>query len=198
MRPRKRHLKKEFAQKAQSVLPVGIKREQVDLWFHDEARIGQRGTLTRLWARKGSRPRVVRQQQSISAYIFGAFCPARDQSVGLVLPQANTEAMAHQLNALSKVIEPGRHAVVICDQAAWHMTPLLPTPRNISILPLPPYSPELNPAEQVWQQLRNRYLANRCFSDYDDIVEACCLAWNRFTETPNSIRSLCSRCWARL
>ena len=136
-------------------------------------RIGQRGTQTRLWARKGTRPRVVRQQQSESAYIFGAVCPQHGSAVGLVMPQANTEAMAHHLQALSEAVPAGRHAVLVLDRAGWHTTPKLPQFPNVSLLPLPAGSPELNPAEQVWQQLRDRHLANRCYDGYEQIVDAC-------------------------
>ena len=179
-------------------MPPGVAPEQVDVWFQDEMRIGQRGTQTRLWARKGTRPRVVRQQQSESAYIFGAVCPQQSSAVGLVMPHANSEAMARHLQALSEAVPAGRHAVLVLDRAAWHTTPKLPQFPNVSLLPLPAGSPELNPAEQVWQQLRDRHLANRCYDGYEQIVDACCDAWNAFTQIPGAIRSLCSRSWAVL
>ena len=115
-----------FAQEVQAVLPLEVHIEQVDIWFQDEMRIGQRGTQTRLCARKGTRPRVVRQQQSESAYIFGAVCPQCDTAVGLVLPFANTQTMALRLEAISLAVPPGRHAVLILDQAWWHTTLKLP------------------------------------------------------------------------
>ena len=182
----------------QAVLPPDIRDEQVEIWFQDEMRIGQRGTQTRIWARKGTRPRVVRQQQSESAYIFGAFCPARDSAAGVVLPHANTEAMGHQLKVVSDAVPAGRHAVLVLDRAGWHTTLKLPQLPNLSLLLLPTGSPELNAAEQVWQQLRDRSLANRCFDSYEQIVDACCEAWNAFTQIPGAIRSLCSRSWADL
>ena len=74
-----------------ATLPENVSIEAVDIWFQDEARVGQKGTLTRTWAKKGTRPRLVRQQQFEYAYIFGAVCPAQDQAVGLVLPVINTE-----------------------------------------------------------------------------------------------------------
>lgn len=180
-----------FALNVQSVVPPHVRSDCIDIWFQDEMRIGQRGTQTRLWARKGTRPRVVRQQQSESAYIFGAFCPVQDSSAGVVLPHANTEAMVHQLKVVSE-------AVLVLDRAGWHTTNKLPHFANVSLLPLPAGSPELNPAEQVWQQLRERSLANRCFDNYEQIVDACCQAWNAFTSIPDAIRSLCSRTWADL
>jgi transposase len=161
-------------------------------------RIGQRGTLTRIWARRGARPRVVRQQQSESAYIFGAVCAQRDAAIGLVLPYANTKTMALHLEAVSQAIPAGRHAVLVLDRAGWHTTQKLPQFPNVSLLPLPAGSPELNPTEQVWQQLRDRRLANRCYDSYEDIVSACCKAWNQFIQIPGTIRSLCTRTWARL
>lgn len=101
------------------VIPQGIKIENVDMWFQDEARVGQRGTLTRTWAKKGSRPRLTRQQQFEYAYIFGAVCPATNASVGLVLPSANSKAMLVHLREISAQVPPGRHAVVVLDGAAW-------------------------------------------------------------------------------
>ncbi|WP_316356801.1 hypothetical protein [Candidatus Neptunichlamydia sp. REUL1] len=58
-------------------MPAGVEIESVDIWFQDEARVGQRGTVTRTWANKGTRPRLARQQQFEYAYIFGAICPVR-------------------------------------------------------------------------------------------------------------------------
>ena len=93
-------------------MPAGIAIESVDIWFQDEARVGQRGTVTRTWAAKGSRPRLTRQQQFEYAYIFGAVCPSRDEAVGLVLPIANTDAMLVHLEHISAKIPEGRHAVL--------------------------------------------------------------------------------------
>lgn len=152
--------------------------------------------MTRTWAPKGTRPRITRQQQFEYAYIFGAFCPSRDEAVGLVLPYANTHAMCAHLKEISATIPKGRHAVLVLDQAAWHTTSKVNIFNNITLISLPPASPELNPSEQVWQQLRDNWLANRCYDDYEAIVESCCDAWNNFVDLPNRIRNLCSRGWA--
>jgi hypothetical protein len=129
------------------VLPEGVSFDQVEIWFQDEARVGQRGTLTRLWASKGTRPRVVQQQQFTAVYVFGAVCPAEDKAYALVLPEANTQAMQHHLDGIAQVVETGKHAVVVIDRAGWHMSKQLKCPGNLSLLPLPAYSPELNPVE---------------------------------------------------
>lgn len=179
-------------------MPEGVTIESVDIWFQDEARVGQRGTVTRTWAKKGTRPRLTRQQQFEYAYVFGAVCPARDEGVGLVMPEVNTEAMLIHLEPISAKIPKGRHAVIVLDRAAWHPTKRLKRFNNLSLLPLPPASPELNPTEQVWQVLRNEQLANRNYEDYEAITIACCDAWNGFVDTPDRVRTLCSRSWANL
>lgn len=176
-------------------MPEEIAEEKVEIWFQDEARVGQRGTVTRLWARRGSRPRVIRQQQFEYAYIFGAVCPKKDLSVGLVLPTIGMSCMQIHLEEISRAIEPGNHGVVVFDRAAWHTTKKLRLPKNISLLPLPAASPELNPTEQVWQVLRDRYLGNRCFDSYEHILESCCNAWNAFTSTAGAVQQLCVREW---
>lgn len=130
--------------------------------------------------------------------MFGAVCPERDEAVGLVMPSVNTEAMLVHLEHLSAKIPKGRHGVVILDKAAWHTTKRLKKFSNLSLLSLPPTSPELNPTEQVWQALRDEFLANRFYKDYEDIVQACCDSWNMFTDTPKRVKSLCSRSWAIL
>jgi transposase len=177
-------------------LPEGVASENVEIWFQDEARVGQRGTVTRLWAKRGSRPRVIRQQQFEYAYIFGAVCPKKDRAVGLVLPTIGMDCMQKHLEEISKEVEPGNHAVIVFDRAAWHTTKKLRLPENISLLPLPAASPELNPTEQVWQVLRDRYLGNRCFDSYEHILDCCCDAWNAFTSTAGTVRQLCTRDWA--
>lgn len=177
---------------------MGVDAAQVDIWFQDEMRVGQQGTLTRLWAPTGTRPRVVRQQQYDYAYVFGAVCPQRDQARALVLPTVNTAAMALHLRAIDEVVPPGRHALVVVDGAGWHGPSVTDGLNNVTLLKLPSASPELNPTEQVWQQLRQRHLANRCFSGYEDVVQACCEAWNAFTSLPGAVRQLCTRQWATL
>jgi transposase len=88
--------------------------------------------------------------------------------------------------------------VIVLDKAAWHTTKRLKKFSNISLLPLPPASPELNRTKQLWQVLRNEHLANRCYEDYSDIVDACCDAWNVFVDTLSRVKNLCSKSWANL
>jgi transposase len=171
----------------------------VEVWWQDEARVGQQGTLTRLWAERGSRPPAPRDQRYAWAYLFGAVCPARGVGAGLVLPYANAEAMTLHLAEISRNVAPGAHAVVVLDGAGWHATGgRLLVPENISLLHLPPYAPELNPQENVWAFLRANKLANRVYDTYDAIVGACCDAWTWFTGQPERIRSIATRTWAQV
>jgi hypothetical protein len=142
----------------------------IEIWFADEARVGQKNKITRRWARRGTRPRAPHDQRTKWAYIFGAICPAEGKGAGLVMPWCDTEAMQAHLLEISAAVAPGAHAVLLLDRAGWHLSGKLAVPGNITLLPLPPRCPELNPVENVWQFLRENWLSNRVFRGYDDIV----------------------------
>jgi transposase len=103
------------------------------------------------------------------------------------MPCCDTPAMTAHLAEISAMVDPGAHAVVILDQAGWHMSRALAVPQNITLLALPPRSPELNPVENIWQYLRENWLSNRVFESYDDIVTLACEAWNRLMDRPSRI-----------
>ena len=179
-------------------VPAQARSKPIELWWQDEARIGQQGSLTYIWAEQGTRPPAPRDQRYDWAYIFGAACPARGVGAGLVLPEANTEAMNLHLAEISRHVAPGAHAVVLLDGAGWHQTGgRLRLPDNISLLHLPPYSPELNPVENISQFLKQNFLSNRVYDNYDAIVDACCAAWNALMALPERITSITSRSWAQ-
>ncbi len=106
------------------------------------------------------------------------------------MPYCDTPAMQAHLGEISAAVAPGAHAVLILDQAGWHLSSRLVVPDNITLLPLPPRSPELNPVENVWQFLRDNWLSNRVFRSYDDIVAHCCEAWNELIDQPWRIKSI--------
>ena len=161
--------------------------------------MGQQGTLTRVWAEQGTRPAAPRDQRYSWAYLFGAICPARGIGAALVLPTANAAMMNLHLLEISTAVSSGAHAVLIVDGAGWHQTGgKLRVPDNITLLHLPPYSPELNPVENVWAYLRGNKLSNRVFETYDAIVDACCDAWNWLAAQPERITSIGSRPWAQV
>ena len=168
----------------------------IEIWFCDEARVGQKNKITRRWAPRGTRPSAPSDQRTQSAYIFGAICPAEGKDAGLILPRCTTQAMALHMEEISLAIAPGHHAVLMLDQAGWHLSPKLKVPDNITLLPLPSKSPELNPVETVWQYMRDNWLSNRVFSSYPDILDHCCEAWNRLVDQPWTIMSIGLRQWA--
>ena len=169
---------------------------KIEVWFQDEARVGQKNKRTRRWARRGIRPSAPHDQRTQSAYIFGAICPAEGKGAGLVLPFCNTAAMALHLEEISLAVAEGAHAVLLMDQAGWHTSAKLHIPANITIVPLPARSPELNPVENVWQFMRDNWLSNRVFDSFDDIVDHCCDAWNKLVDQPWRIMSIGLRDWA--
>jgi transposase len=101
------------------------------------------------------------------------------------------------LAELAAAVPEDVHAALVLDGAGWHGSHGLVVPANVTLVPLPPYSPELNPVERVWLHLRERYLSLRVFADYRAIVEACCAAWNRLVADPGRLRSLCDQPWIR-
>ena len=168
----------------------------VEIWFQDEARVGQKNGQVYQWALKGTRPRQAADQRYENAYIFGAVCSAHDKGAALVMPHANAEAMQKHLEEISLSVASKTHGVVIMDGAGWHKSNALRIPENLSILLLPAYSPELNPVENIWQYLRQTYLANRVFENWEAVMDACCDAWNRLTAETGRIKSIATRKWA--
>ncbi|MFV0409886.1 MAG: IS630 family transposase [Paracoccus sp. (in: a-proteobacteria)] len=190
--------KKNFADRLKTILKDLPEDTPVEIWFQDEMRLGQKNSRVRQWARKGTRPRQPADQRYANAYIFGAICPARGVGAAIMMPTADTQAMQLHLEEISKMATKGAHAVVLMDQAGWHTTGGLTLPDNLSLLFLPPKSPELNPVENIWQYLRQTWLANRIFETYDNILDAGCKAWNNLVAQPELITSIGTRKWAKI
>ena len=164
---------------------------RVRVWFMDEARFGQQGTTTDVWARTGSRPRAVRQTRYDWVYLYAAVEPATGQSAALVAPYVNTGTMNAFLQILDRERKSDEHFVLIMDQAGWHKSRDLKLSDGITVLLLPAYSPELNPVENLWHYLRSHYLSNRSYDDYDALLAAGTEAYRALT--PEVLRSVC-RC----
>src|SRR5215218_9238045 len=176
-------------------LPKG---KPIEIWFQDEARIGQKNGLVRQWARRGSRPRQPADQRYESAYLLGAICPARGTGAALAMPYADSEAMQLHLVEISSRVRRGAHAVLLLDRAGWHTTGRLVVPKNITLVFLPSRAPELNPVENIWQYLRQNWLSNRVFETYEAIIEAACDAWRSLLAEPTTITSIGHRGWAHV
>jgi transposase len=157
----------------------------------DEARFGQQGTITDVWARTGSRPRAVRQTRYEWCYLYAAVEPQTGESAALVAPHVNTGTMNAFLQILDRERRDDEHFVLIMDQAGWHKSRELQLPEGITVLLLPPYSPELNPVENLWHYLRSHYLSNRTYDDYDALLSAGTEAYRKLT--PEVVKSVC-RC----
>lgn len=112
------------------------------------------------------------------------------------MPYADTAAMNKHLAEIAQTVAKGAHALLIIDGAGWHSAQALVVPDNITLMRLPPYSPELNPQENIWQYLRQTWLSNRVFESYDDICTACCDAWKNLLKETGRIKSIASREWA--
>lgn len=187
-----------FSALAAATLPEGTDPASVDVWFQDEARVGQKGMLTRVWARKGTRPRIVRDHRYGYCYLFSAICPAAGTAAGHVCDRANTVEMNRHLLDVSAATPQGRHALVVLDGAGWHRSKALEVPANVSLLRLPPYSPELNPVETVLQTLKARHFANQVFATAGAVKERVGAVWQGFAGAPARIASVGHRTWARL
>ncbi|MDF3042537.1 MAG: transposase [Thermomicrobiales bacterium] len=163
----------------------------------DEARVGQKGRLCHRWWIRGRRPPGRCDQRYQWTYIFAAVEPATCAEVALVLPEATTATMNLFLAELAAGLPGDVHAALVLDGAGWHVARALVVPPNVTLVPLPPYSPELNPVERIWLYLRERFLSLRVFADYRAIVDACCDGWNRLVAEPGRLRSLCDQPWIR-
>ena len=174
----------------------GVEPAAIEVWFGDQARIGQKNKITRRWARRGTRPAAPHDQRTASTYTFGAVCPWEGKGAALVPPHRHTEAMNLHLAEIAAAVAPGAHAVLLLDRAGWHTSDKPVVPANITLVPLPPRCPELNVMENVWQFMRDNWLSNRIFQSYEAIVDHCCQAWNRLTDQPWRIMSIGLRDWA--
>jgi transposase len=169
--------------------------KRIELWFEDECRVGAKGRTGHRWWVRGERPRGLHQQGYEWAHLFGAVRPATGDGFALVLPEVSTVAMQVFLDRFAATLQRDAHAVLVLDQAGWHGSRALALPSTITLVPLPPYAPELNPVERVWLHLRERQFSHRLLDGYDAIVDACCEAWNALT--PDRLRSLTAYPWIK-
>jgi len=157
----------------------------------------------------GTRPSAPQDQRTASTYIFGVICPETVATAGLILPWCNADAIGQHLAVIAAQVTAGKHCALLVDQAGWHLSARLVVqagrtgwsyrlvvPANITIVPLPPKCPELNPVKNVWQFIRNNWLSNRVFASYDAIVDHCCDGWNRLADQPWRVMSIGLRDWA--
>jgi transposase len=140
---------------------------------------------------KGSRPVGWRQTQYEYLYVFGAACPQTGQTAGLLAPYLNTNSVNAFFREFEKEISSDVHAIIIWDRAGFHTSNNVRIPANVSIINLPPYSPQLNPIEKLWQYLRKHYWSNRVHADYDALRCAAIEAWHSTCLDKIKVKSIC-------
>lgn len=201
LRPRPKHRKADPAQmlEFQQQWPVRLKAiaaehpgKRLRVYFQDESRFGQQGTNTNVWAQRGSRPTAVRQTEYQYLWVIGAVCPETGHAEGLLSPKLNTDIINLFLGQFSETIPDGEHAVMIWDGAGFHTAKKLKVPENITLVQLPPYSPELNPMENLWHYLKSHYWSNRSYEDYDGLEEAAMTAWQTAVLNEDLMRTVCA------
>ena len=147
----------------------------------DEARFGQKGRVCHRWFTRGQRPPGLCDQRYSWIHLFAAVRPATGESFALVLPEVSTAAMNEFLARFAATLAKDGHAVMVLDRAGWHTAKRLAIPSNVTLVWLPPYSPEINPVERVWLYLREKHWSHRLLDTSNAIVDALCRACNALT-----------------
>ena len=148
----------------------------------DEARFGQKGRVCHRWFTRGQRPPGLCDQRYTWAHLFAAARPATAEAFALVLPQVSTAAMNAFLARFAARLAKDEHAVLVLHRAGWHTAKRLGVPSNVTLVRLPPYSPQPTPVQRLWLYLRERHLSHRLLDGYDAVVAALCRAWNALTK----------------
>ena len=165
---------------------------RVRLMFEDEAGFGRINKPKRCWCSKKMRPSVPCHHIREYEYAFGAVEPVTGEHFFLVLPWCNTECMNVFLRELSKAYAEDR-ILLVCDGAGWHKSQGVKVPENITLLHIPPYTPEMNPIEQIWKQLRTMGFRNEIFKTLDHVVDRLCDTICRLTN--DMVRHITCRQW---
>jgi len=162
--------------------------------FMDEARFGRMNRPVRCWAPAGVRPVVNCQTVREYTYAYGALCPHDGVLDSLIMPSMHTECFGHFVNEVSRR-HPDELIVMICDGAGSHTATALPQPENIRIITLPPYSPELNPTEQLWDLIRKRRFANTAYDTLGEVEDDLAEELRALEADHTTIQSLASHDW---
>jgi transposase len=171
--------------------------KEVRVYFEGEARFGTQGTITRVWARRGSRPRAVRQNGRQWLYVLMAVCVATGATSALIMPGLDIEVINLFREQFSGELPAGVHAVLIWDGAGYHTGGDLVVPGNISLILLPPYSPELNPVENLWHYLRSHHWSNRPHEGYEGLQREAVRSLCAVCEDAERLKSICNADYVR-
>jgi putative transposase len=169
-----------------------VNQGKVRLMFQDEAGFGRINKPKHCWCEKGIRPSVPCHHIREYRYVYGAVEPLTGEDCFLVMPQSNTVCMNIFLEELSKQYHQDR-ILLVCDGAAWHKSNTLKIPGNIELFYLPPYTPEMNPIEQIWKRIRLMGFRNEIFATLEKVIERLCDTICKLT--PAIIKSITARDW---
>jgi hypothetical protein len=162
--------------------------------FQDEGRFGRIGDARSCWAPLPLRPTVCSQLVREYVYAYVAVCPADGQMSSMILPWVDARLMSIFL-AQTAAQFPNEHCIMFLDGAGWHKAHELTVPDNMRLLPLPPYSPELNPAEHVWEYIRENDIRNQIFSTLDEVMDTVETSLRHLHEAPEELRSMTAFPW---
>jgi len=157
--------------------------------FQDEARFGRMVRIRRCWAPSPLRPKVDNGYERQFTYVYGAVSPAQGELDWKITPKMNTENMNEFLSQVSQA-HPDEFIVMIVDGASSHRSKELAVPENIRLHRLPAYSPELNPQEHVWDELREKEFPNRVFESMAEVVSQLEVGLPRLAANVEALRSL--------
>jgi len=163
--------REDFGEIVKGLVPEGTDTDRIEVGFPDVSRIGMKGMLSRAGARKGTRPRLVRDQGFTCGYLLSVVGMATGETVGHVCDRVNPAEMNLHLEQISQAFSEGHHAVVVLDGAGWHKARALVVPDKVTLCILPACSSGLNPVETIFENLKVRYLSNRKFETAAILVE---------------------------
>jgi len=166
----------------------------VRLMFQDEGRFGLLGKPRRCWAPAGVRPVVGARLLRKFSYAFAAVSPHDGVMDSLILPWVNASTMSMFLATVSQR-HPDEYIVMVMDQAGWHIAHELEVPKNMRLVLLPPYSPEINPAEHIWDALRENCIGNTVFASLDAADKALSKGLRSLESDPERMQSLTGFKW---
>jgi len=169
---------------------------EVQLWAEDEARVGLKPVIRRVWAPVGQRP-IARFNRGYEwTYLYGFVCPQSGEVYWLILPTVNVQLFSMALKEFAKEVGAGenKHVLVVLDQAGWHTGGEVELPEGIHLEFLPKGSPELQPAERLWP-LTNEAIANRLFEEIEEIEEALVKRCVELLDQAQIIRDLTNYHW---
>ena len=160
--------------------------------FQDEAGFGRINKPKYCWCKKGIRPSVPCHHIREYRYAYGAVEPITGKSYFLIMPYCNTDCMNVFLAHLSESYKEDQ-IVLVCDGAAWHKSKGLIVPQNVHLIFIPPYTPEMNPIEQIWKEIRKLGFRNEVFQTLNKVVDRLCATIRSLSAS--TIQSITARQW---